>query len=278
MQNPPDAAGVLQRAAAANAVAACIVDARDPCDVLILLRKSLPILEVKSAVFISFVYGDAQSASTRFLLACDPRWCREYLDIGGLLHDPWIAYAKHQCVPIVGSRLVPADSAQQAVAELAWRYGFKSVLLVPTHSGPGRSRLGLLALGSDIPGHFESQDMVPVRIAARSIAVEVQDWWLARFQRELQLTISLTPREVELLVNQACSLCTKRIAAALNVSEGSINSRFQRLCAKLGVANRRAAAKLAVESGLIEASDAAHVGSKLSHCATASRMDNGVRS
>ena len=42
-----------------------------------------------------------------------------------------------------------------------------------------------------------------------------------------------------------------QIARELQVSRESINSRFQRIIAKLGVRNRRAAARVAIECGLI---------------------------
>ena len=44
---------------------------------------------------------------------------------------------------------------------------------------------------------------------------------------------------------------SKKIATELQVSTSSINSRFQRMNAKLGVGNRRMAVQLAVECGLI---------------------------
>ena len=44
---------------------------------------------------------------------------------------------------------------------------------------------------------------------------------------------------------------TKAICSALQMSPTAVNSRFQRLNAKLGVPNRKAAAQLAAEYGLI---------------------------
>ena len=79
----------------------------------------------------------------------------------------------------------------------------------------------------------------------------MHDWWLARIRRELIVKARITQADLELLRHEYQGHSSKRIAAELQVSKSSTNSRFQRMNMKLGVPNRRLAARLAVECGLL---------------------------
>jgi DNA-binding NarL/FixJ family response regulator len=109
----------------------------------------------------------------------------------------------------------------------------------------------VLCLGSPALGHFESGGFGRFKIGARAMALELHDWWLARIRRDLIVKARITPSDLELLRHQRQGHSSKRIAAELHVSKSSINSRFQRMNTKLGVANRRMAARLASECGLM---------------------------
>ena len=74
---------------------------------------------------------------------------------------------------------------------------------------------------------------------------------LARIRRDLIVKARIKPNDLVLLQHQSQGHSSKKIAAALRVSRQSINSRFQRMNAKLGVGNRRMAVQLAIECGLI---------------------------
>ena len=69
-------------------------------------------------------------------------------------------------------------------------------------------------------------------------------------RRELIVKAHITPSDLVLLRHQRQGHSSKRIAAELHGRKSSINSRFQRMNIKL-VANRRMAARLASEVGLI---------------------------
>jgi DNA-binding CsgD family transcriptional regulator len=238
-------------AALVNDIAARIADAVEQSDVLALLQEATRALGADNAVVISFVRDDADLSACRFLLACDPAWCREYLALGAVVHDPWLAYAAHHAEPIVASTLYAAEPAQRQVIDLAAQHGFRSAVLVPAHSGAGHSRISLLCLGSDTTGYFEGKGFAPFKIGARILALELHDWWLGRIRRELVIKAHITPSDLDLLRYLRLGHSSKRIAAELQVSKSSIDSRFQRLIVKLGVANRRMAARLAEECGLL---------------------------
>lgn len=232
-------------------IALRVADATEHSTLLALLREGVHVLGAEQAAFVSFVRDDASYSACRFLLACDPAWCRHYLEANHFAHDPWLAYAAHHSEPMVASAVTAAEPAQRQVVELAARYGFSSAVLVPAHSGAGHSRVSLLCLGSSTAGHFEGEAFARSRIGARILALELHDWWLARIRRELIVKARLTPGELILLRHQLQGHSSKRIAAELQVSTSSINSRFQRMNDKLGVANRRMAARLVEECGLI---------------------------
>ncbi len=232
-------------------IAELIAEARDQATVHALLTEGVHALGAEHAVFVSFIRDNADLSACRFMLVCEPDWCQRYLEAGCFAHDPWLAYAAHHSEPIPASTLPVLDAEGRRVIALAMENGFASAALVPAHSGAGHSRISLLCLGSTQPGFFEGEGFGRFRLGARLIAAELHDWWLARIRRELIVKARITQADLELLRHEHQGHSSKRIAAELHVSKSSINSRFQRMNMKLGVPNRRLAARLAVECGLL---------------------------
>jgi DNA-binding CsgD family transcriptional regulator len=216
-----------------------------------LFREGVTALGASCAVFVSFVRDDQHMAACRFMLACDPAWGRTYVQDGHFAHDPWLAYAAHHTEPLVASQLKVLDGQHQRVIDLATRAGFVSTVLVPAHSAPGHSRISLLCLGSAHPGYFEGQGQAQLRLGARMLTLELHEWWLARIRRDLIVKARISQDDLVLLQHRCQGHSSKKIAADLQVTKGSVNSRFQRMNAKLGVGNRRMAVQLAIECGLI---------------------------
>lgn len=81
--------------------------------------------------------------------------------------------------------------------------------------------------------------------------MELHEWWLQRLRDDLVAATGITSMDLVLLNHESLGNTTKTIARLLGLSTGSVDSRFQRLNTKLGVANRKAAAHLATEYGLI---------------------------
>lgn len=228
-----------------------IAGAPDGASVHRLLRRGVAALGAERAAFVTFVRGDSELTSCRWMLDCEPGWCRRYLEAGCFARDPWLAHAARESEPVVASALNIVDPAQRDVVALAIEAGFASAVLVPAHSGAVHARVSLLCLGHSEPGYFETAGLARLRVAARPLALELHDWWLARIRQELLLRSRITRTDLTLLEHQCLGHSSKRIADELNVSRTSVNSRFQRLIAKLGVANRKMAARLAIDCGLI---------------------------
>jgi DNA-binding CsgD family transcriptional regulator len=225
--------------------------APDQAAALELLQEATCRMGAEVSAFVSFVRDDDAYESYRFLLACDPLWCFEYEEKAWFADDPWLAYAMNHSEPVRGSDIAVSTDGQREVVQLAERYGFRSAVIVPAPSSGGLSRLGLLCLGSRTCGYFEGVGFTALRVVARSLAMEVHEWWIAQVKRELMAEARLTGEDLMLLAHERQGHSTKAIATALSSSPSSIDSRFQRVNAKLGVANRRAAARLAAEYGLI---------------------------
>ena len=238
-------------AARIASIAGRVLAASDQAAVHALFREGVTSLGASCAVFVSFVRDPTRLSACRFMLACDPAWGRAYVQDGNFAHDPWLAYAADHSEPIVASALNVFDTEHRRVLDLAARAGFVSTVLIPAHSGGGHSRISVLCLGSSTQGYFEGAGLAQLRVSARMLALELHDWWLSRTRRDLIASARITPGDLILLQHQCQGHSSKRIAAELHVSKGSINSRFQRMNGKLGVGTRRKALQVAIECGLV---------------------------
>lgn len=234
-----------------SAVVQDIAAAQDEAEAVRLLAVAARRLGADAAAFVSFVRDDGSHESYRFLLACDPVWCHEYQRKASYAHDPWLQYALTHSEPALTSRISVSSARQEELAALARAYGFESGVIVPAPSATSLSRVGVLCLGSGMPGYFEDEGYPALKVAARPLAMELHEWWIARIKHELIANAGLTDDDLCLLLHERAGHGTKTIAAELDASPSAIDSRFMRLNQKLGVSNRKAAAILAAEYGLI---------------------------
>lgn len=228
-----------------------VAQAPDEQEACALLGQAVRHFGADAAAFASFIRDDDSYESYRFLLACDPRWCDEYLEEAWFASDPWLKHAMDYGTPVRGSEVTVITESQRRVVALAERYGFTSAAIIPAPSSGGMSRLGVLCIGSNTPGYFDGLGFVPLRVMARSLAMELHEWWLNRIKRQLIDDSGLSVDDLHLLAYEWHGLSSKEIARQLNTSPQSVNSRFQRMLTKLGMPSRRAAARLAAEYGLI---------------------------
>jgi len=203
------------------------------------------------AAWCIFVREAPERATYWFFLACDPHWCIEYESCGGYAHDPWLAYARTHSEPLVASGILAYGDRQAEVVRVAERFGFRSTVVVPVPAGKGVTRVGMLCVGSRAPGFFESAGYEAFRVLARSLATELQVWWLRTMRVELIREWCLTELELLLLARERAGIPSKEIARELKLTLGAVDCRFARVNARMGVANRRAAAQIAAEYGLV---------------------------
>lgn len=228
-----------------------VAEAQDEVEVVELLADAAACLGAESAAFVSFVRDDGLHESFRFLLACNAVWCHEYQQRAWYSDDAWLQYAQRHSEPVVASAIPLRTRKQQELADLAHNYGFASAVIVPAPAAASVSRVGVLCLGSSNSGYFESGGLGPLRVAARALSMELHEWWIARLKREMIIKAGVTAEDLALLHLERMGHGTKAIASSLNTTAAAVNSRFQRLNQRLGVPNRKSAATLAAEYGLI---------------------------
>lgn len=216
-----------------------------------LFRTAVMLLGADAGVFMSYLRDDATRESYRSLLACDPSWASEYARHGWFHHDPWLRHATHETEPTRSSELKLTTADEAAFAEASAKLGFASAVIAPAPSGFGRSRVGVLCLGSQRADFFDDEGYGKVRVLARTLAMELHSWMMRSIRRELLLKSRLTAADIELLRHEAAGHSSKLIGATLNIEAKTVDCRFQRVCAKLEAPDRRTAARIAQLYGVL---------------------------
>lgn len=183
--------------------------------------------------------------------ACDPAWCRRYLDTELFRSDPWLRYARKHSDPVLASKIAARSPGEETTVQVAREAGFRSCALIPAHADNDSDRFGLLVLGHSEPGFFEAGGFDWLRICAWPLALEMHDWWMGQRLRARMEGVRLSESDLDLLRLHVAGRSSEEIANELQVTRQSINSRFQRLNKRMRVGTRRAAAQVAIDGGLI---------------------------
>lgn len=230
---------------------ASIAEQSDEGQVLLILGEAVRAMGGESAVFCSFVREDESTESYRFLVACDPVWCSVYQLQNWFAHDPALVYAASRSEPIRLSDIRITTKGQREMLDSAAEHGFSSGAVFPAPSGGGVSRMGVLTVGSKDPRYLAGEDFNAARLYGRLLAMELNDWWIRKIREHIIATSNLTPEDIALLSFEKRGLKSKEIAKELSTSPSSIDSRFQRVNAKLNANSRAESAKIASENGVI---------------------------
>lgn len=225
--------------------------APDVPGVLEMLRSSAETMGAEASIYATAIPEDDRSQSVIVLLACDPAWGYAQQRACPINEHPWFVYAREHYSPIVGRHLAPETARQHEAIMIAQQHGFSSALIVPTPAGGGLGRFGILCLGSSQQGEFEGEDTHVFRVFARTLAMELHEWFANETRAWLLRTTRLRPRDLQLLAMERRGLCTKEIVHVTGLSTDSVDSRFQRINTRLACPNRKCAALRAAEYGLI---------------------------
>jgi DNA-binding NarL/FixJ family response regulator len=228
-----------------------ITDARSAGEVISLFREAVVGLGADAGVFLSCLRDHATRTSLRSLWACDPSWAADYALHRWFEHDPWLRYASCDAEPTRSSNLVFSSPKEVAFIRAAAEHGFASALIAPAPSSVGLSRVGVLCLGSADPERFEGEKYPQVRVLARALSMELHHSIAKSMREELLRGASLTEADLHLLRCEAAGHSSKVIGAAINLEAKTIDSRFQRVNAKLGAPDRRTAVRIARLYGLL---------------------------
>jgi DNA-binding NarL/FixJ family response regulator len=204
-----------------------------------------------AGVFTSCLHDDSTTVSYRSLLACDPDWGTEYARREWFACDPWLRHALHDSEPVRSRELILESADEQAFVDASASLGFVSALIAPAPTSVGSSRVGVLCIGSSRPDFFDDEGYAVVRVLARALSMELNRWMLQSTRREQLERWHLSQLDIDLLRHEVLGHGSKYIGASLGVRPITIDARFQRICAKLEVPNRRTAARIARLYGVI---------------------------
>ena len=230
-------------------IAESITHVTDRGELQALLHSAALLLGAERSFFAT-MSGEGRDTTYAFVLDCDAGWWHRFRAAYPLQKNPWLVYASGHSTPARATQLGSTARERQGAKDLAVAAGFGSALLIPVHSGRSESRASVLCLGHSVAGCFEDPTFAKLQVGARSLAMELHDWWSLHDRQQLTQHTQLSEGEVRLLERHFAGFSSKQIAFELSVSRQSVNSRFQRIVAKMGVRNRRAAARVALECGL----------------------------
>ena len=223
-------------------------DASDPFDLLAALCRATQAFGVRASACVHIVPDPERVTQVLLLLACDPDTAWAYRPAGSWLEHPWLRHARDHTEAVPASMLeVPPCARMSSSPPL----DLAPILIVPTHCGGGTGRFSALMLDTTpLP------DMAPLspeacRLLAHSLGSELHEWWLRRTRAELQHHARLRSDDLRMLEFERQDLGTKQIARLLGISSTAVDSRFQRINAKLDVSSRRNAALRAAIRGLL---------------------------
>lgn len=209
-------------------------------------------LDIQGSVFVSFARNDDSHESYRFVNASPPGWCQEYISNAWHTIDPCILYASTNSEPTLIKNIPVRTQGQRRMLEAAAQWGFRSGIVVPSHSPSGRSRMGVLYLGSDDPEALDEQALGQLRLVLRSISSELLDWWTRQVRSELLAGGGLSAEEIAILRLTREGLTSKEIACSLGTTtKGAVDQRLYKLTTKFGSPTRKDAAELAYQLGLL---------------------------
>jgi DNA-binding CsgD family transcriptional regulator len=234
-----------------NGVAHKISGAANEAETIELLREGLATIGAGAGVFASFIDDDYSHESYRFLIACDPVWCLTYRRRSWFANDPALLYAGSASEPCRLSELRLSSAGQRALMADAALHGFASGCVFPAPAAGGSSRLGVLVAGSAQPGFYERPGFAAIRLAGRTLAMELHEWWVRRVRVELIEDARLSPEDLELLRLESLGMGSKEIAQLLGMTPAGVDGRFRRLISRIGAPNRKAAVRVAMDYGII---------------------------
>lgn len=230
-----------------------IAECRSESEVAALLARLVRAFGLESYVFISICLDEgSRRENHRYLIGCTPTWCQIYNAKRWFYIDPFIQYALHNSVPILGSAIKPETPGQAELLATAAENGFRSGIVIPAHAG-NEKRAGVLYLGSDKAPEAIEPSLMQSRIQLRAIAMELVEWSEAQIKIEAIVRFQLDNTDVALLKMEHQGFSTEEVGQILGITKSMINMRFRQLNEKFDVHQKKHAAEKANQLGILSA-------------------------
>jgi DNA-binding CsgD family transcriptional regulator len=195
----------------------------------------------------------ASNESFHFFIGCSPDLCQIYNKRMWMMNDPFFEYARTNSAPIVGSKIKVQTSGQAEIMQVSAQHGFRSGLVVPTHTSmDANKRMGLLYIGSELPEAIGEPMLLKKRVQFGALGMELLLWWNNRLKQQAMRKFSLLEEEIELLQLSKRGLVAKEIAAIFDINITATYRKLNLIKEKFNVEK--------IEQAVIEADSAGLLG------------------
>lgn len=174
--------------------------------------------------------------SFRFFIGCSPELCAIYNNRMWMMNDPFFEYARTSIAPLVGSKIQARTPGQQELMRVSAQYGFRSGLVIPTHTSMAASkRMGLLYIGSELPAEIGEPRFMRKRVQFGALGMELLLWWNNRLKKQSMRKYSLVDEEVDFLQLSKKGKVASEIAALYDINLSAAYKRLNLIKEKFNV-------------------------------------------
>lgn len=219
-----------------------------------LTKEIVELLGAQSFVYTTLLPPDfhGEEGDLHYFIGCEPELCSIYHRRMWIMNDPFFDYARTNSSPIVGSKIKLQTLGQLEMMRVAAEHGFRSGLVVPTHTSMHASmRMGLLYIGLDLPEATGEPRLWRQRVKFGALGTELLLWWSLRLKQQAMRKYSLVDEEVDLLRFSKKGMVANEIAAFLDLKTTAVYRKLNTIKEKLDVDKIDQAVKLAESVGLL---------------------------
>lgn len=190
--------------------------------------------------------------SYHYFIGCREELCEMYSRRMWMMNDPFMDYALSNSAPILRSKIKTVTAGQDEILRCGAEYGFRSALVVPTHTSMGNKRMGLLYIGSELPEEEGEPMLWRKRVQFGALGHELLQWWNARLRKQAIRRYSLLQEDIELLQLVRKGKVASEIAAIYDVKVSVVYRKWEAIKEKLDVDKIDHAVVAAEAVGLLE--------------------------
>jgi DNA-binding CsgD family transcriptional regulator len=211
-------------------------------------------LGAQAFVYASFLpaCNEYSIQSRHYLIGCRTEWCAIYTERYWAMNDPFLEYARTHSTPVLRSQIKLRTAGQVAMLQMSEEYGFRSGLVIPTHTSMSATkRMGLLYIGSDLPEMVGEQLLLKSKILFCSLGQALLFWSTEKLKQQAIRKYSLEEEELEMLQLFREGKRAAEIAAHLDIKVSAAYKKLSVVSEKFNVTKFDRAVAVAESAGLL---------------------------
>lgn len=190
--------------------------------------------------------------SYHYFIGCREELCETYNRRMWMMNDPFMDYALSNSAPILRSKIKTFSAGQAEILSYGAEHGFRSALVVPTHTSMGNKRMGLLYIGSELPEEEGEPMLWRKRGQFSALGHELLQWWNTRLRKQAMRRYSLLQEDIDILQMVRKGKVATEIAALYDVKVSVVYRKWEAIKEKLDVEKMDDAVTAAEAIGLLE--------------------------